>query len=271
MMPRVLLLLSLGTVLFLSVPEQVGAQEPVIAKPIQSLIGENYLYFIDFLFFKKLAAGELRFSGTDQTNIYRAELVGRTLGIASWLTGERTQTYSSLMELTEDGSLRSIEHAAKVDRLKRGRWQSRGRSHLYDYEQGEVIDEKTEEGLFRSRKVHDIPEGQQPVDMLTAFCNLRMGVYGPLVRGAHFMIATYSSDGFTEIEVNVLTLEQQAKHKYFPAQGLLVQAKIDPKIFENGNGILYVWFNSAGVPERGIVEDMVGLGDIMGYLDKGGL
>ncbi len=41
-------------------------------------------------------------------------------------------------------------------------------------------------------------------------------------------------------------------------------AKIDPKIFETGSGILYVWFNNEGVPERGIVEDMIGLGDVMG-------
>ena len=108
--------------------------------------------------------------------------------------------------------------------------------------------------MFRSEKEHDIPEGQQPVDMLTAFYNLRAGIYGPLVRGAHLLIPTYSDDGFSEIEIDVLTLEQQGFPIYqrgcflnssFPGQGpectlareppSLKQSKIPPSLpFKKG-------------------------------------
>lgn len=263
--PGALLLLSLALLLFLSVPGHVGAQETGIAKSIQKLVGEDYLYAIDFLFFTKLAEGELRFSETDLPNVYRAELVGRTLGVASWLSGNRTQTYTSLMELTPGDTLRSIEHVAKIRKRKWGKWQNRERHYRYDYEQGKVFDEKSREGVFRSKKEHDIPEGQQPVDMLTAFYNLRAGVYGPLVRGAQFLVPTYAKGEFPEIEINILTLEQQIEHGYFPSHGLLAQIKVDPEVFETDSGKLYVWFNDAGIPERGIVEDMIGLGDIRGY------
>lgn len=264
---RALLFLSLVLALFSSASEQAGAQELNITKSIQQLVGEDYRYAIDFLFFTRLAAGEFRFSESGQVNVYKAELIGRTSRIASWLIGERTQTYTSLMELTPDGSLRSIEHVARIDKLRWGMRRNWGRLHRYDYEQGKIFAEKSNGGVPRSKKEHEIPAGQQPVDMLTAFCNLRTGLYGPLVRGAHFLIPTYSDDGFAEIEVNVLTVEQQAEYDYFPSSGQLVQAKIDPKIFEN-SGNLYIWFNNAGVPERGIVENMIGKGDIMVYLDE---
>ncbi len=265
---RQVLLLTLFFLLVSSAPGHVGAQGIEITKPIQKLVGEDYLYAIDFLFFTKLAEGELRLSETDQPNIYRAELVGRTLGIASWLTGDRTQTYTSLMELALDGSLRSIEHVATITKRKWGKWQNRVRYYRYDYEQGKVFDEKTREGVFHSKKEHDIPEGQQPVDMLTAFYNLRAGTYGPLVRGAQFLISTYAKGEFPKLEINVLTLEQQAEHGYFPPNGLLVQVKVDPEVFETGSGKLYIWFNDAGTLERGIIEDLIGFGDIRGYLNE---
>ena len=237
-----------------------------MAKPIQQMVGEKYQYYMDFLFFKKLAEGELSFSETDQPNIYRAVLVGRTLGVASWLAGNRTQTYTSLMELTPDGSLRSIEHAANVDKRRWGKWKNTSRLHRYDYKRGMVFEEKYREGVLSSKNKHDIPEGQQPVDMLTAFYNLRAGAYGPLVRGAKFLVPTYSSKGFIDIEINVLTVEQQAKQGSFPTHGLLVSAKIDPEIFETDSGGLYFWVDAEGVPARGIVEDVIGLGDVRGYI-----
>ncbi len=266
--PRQALLLSLLLLLVSSAPGYAGAKNDGIIKPIQELVGEDYLYSIDFLFFTKLAEGELRLSETDLPNIYRAELVGRTLGVASWLTGDRTQTYSSLMKLAPDGSLLSVEHHAKIVKRKRGKWQNRVRYYRYDYEQGKVFDKKFREGVFRPEKEYDIPEGQQPVDMLTAFYNLRVGTYGPLVRGAHFLISTYAKGEFPTLEINVLTFEQQAEYGYFPPQGLLVQVKVDPEVFETGSGKLYIWFNDAGILERGIIEDLIGFGDIQGYLNE---
>ncbi len=269
MMLRSLLSLLVASVLLHLAPGQVAAQETGAVRSIQQLVGENNFYSIDFLFFSRLAEGTLRFSGTDQPNVYRAELVGRTRGVASWLSGDRTQTYTSLMELMTDGSLRSIEHVSKIRKRKWGKLRNRSKRYRYDYAQGKIFEEKSKEGVVRSKKEHDMPEGQQPVDMLTAFYNLRTGVYGPLVRGTKLLIPTYSKGKFPKIEVNILNAQQQAKHRYFSPHGLLVQAKIDPEIFDTGNGNLYFWLNNAGVPERGIVEDVIGLGDVKGYLQEG--
>lgn len=271
MMTRVLLSIFLVSLLLLPAAGQAQEQQADSSTLIQRLVGESHLYSIDFLFFRRLAEGELRFTETDQPNIYKAELIGRTLGIASWLAGNRTQTYTSLVEMTPGGSLRSIEHVGRIVKQRWGKWQNRELRLRYDYEHGKVTAEKLKEGVSLWKKEHEIPAGKQPVDMLTAFYNLRAGVYGPLVRGARFLIPTYSSRGFIDIEVNVLTVEQQAKRGYFPSHGLLVSAKIDPEIFDTDSGNLYFWFDDAGVPARGIVEDVIGLGDVRGHIDEEGL
>jgi hypothetical protein len=271
MIYRVFLLGVFALAFFSFVPWCSEAQEVGAEQEIQQMVGENYLYAIDFLFFKRLAEGELRLSETDRPNIYRAELIGRTLGIASWLSGDRTQTYTSVMELTPEGSLRSIEHTARIVKRKWGKWRDRGRHHRYDYTQGIVFEEKSKEGVVSSRKERKIPDGQQPVDMLAAFYNLRAGVYGPLISGSQFLIPTYSGKGFSTIAVTVLTVEQQAKQEFFPSHGLLLSATLDPEVFDTDSGNLFFWFDAAGIPERGIVEDLIGMGDVRGSLVEEGL
>jgi hypothetical protein len=263
---RVVLLGAFALALFSFVPVCTEAQEAGVEREISQMVGENYLYSIDFLFFTRLAEGELRLSETDQPDVYRAELIGRTLGVASWLSGDRTQTYTSKMELAPDGSLRSIEHTSRIVKRKWGKWRDRVRLQRYDYDQGIVFEEKSKEGAVSSRKEHKIPADQQPVDMLTAFYNLRAGIYGPLVRGAQFLIPTCSGKGFSDITVTALTVGQQAKQEYFPSYGLLLLVTLDPEVFDSDSGNLYFWLNDAGVPERGIVEDIIGTGDVRGSL-----
>lgn len=248
----------------------LAAQEGDFPTSIQKLVGEDLRYAIDFLVFHRVAQGELRLSESAQPGVYLAELAGRPLGVVSWLSGERIQTYSSLMKLSMDGSLRTVEYVAKVVKRRWGKQQNREHRYRYDYEHGKIFDEKGGGGA-RSLTEHDIPDGQQPVDMLAAFYNLRIGVYGALVRGARLLIPTYSAGKFTEIDVQVMTHEQQARQKYFPSYGILLKVRIDPEIFDTGSGNLYVWFDDAGVPGRGIVEDLIGLGDVQGYLDKEGI
>jgi len=269
-MTRLSLLMALFCSLYLSVPGCMWAQDFGVIKPLSQLTGEDYSYGIDFLFFTRLAEGELRLVETGEPDVLRAELVGRTLGIASWLAGDRTQTYSSLMRLLPDGSLDSIEHVSQIRKKRWGKWKNSGKIRRFDYIKGQITEERLKDGVVSSTKVHDIPDDKHPVDILTAFYNLRTGIYGPLQRGTKIFIPTYSGKGFVDFEVRVLTVEEQASQDYFPDHGLLIQVKVDPEIFETNSGSLYVWFDDLGVPGRGIVEDLIGLGDIRGYLDKEG-
>jgi len=270
-MSRFYLLIAIFSSLHLAGPGFTRAQDFGVVKPLSQLTGEDYSYGIDFLFFNRLAEGELRLVETEEPNVLRAELIGRTLGIASWLAGDRTQTYSSLMRIMPDGSLDSIEHASNIRKRRWGKWKNRGKIRRFDYERGKITEAKLKEAVVSSTKEYDIPDGQHPVDMLTAFYNLRAGVYGPLQRGTKILIPTYSGKGFVDFEVRILSVEEQASQDYFPDHGLLIQVMVDPEIFETNSGSLYVWFDDQGVPGRGIIEDLIGLGDVRGYLDKEGV
>jgi hypothetical protein len=256
--------------LLLAVPGPGVTQDTSLITPLSQLAGEEYSYGIDFLFFTRLAEGKLRLVDTGERGVLRAELIGQTLGIASWLTGDRKQTYRSLMRIKPDGSLESIEHLAEIRKSRWGKTKNRGKIRRFDYARGKITEQRLKDGAVSATREIDIPAGKHPVDMLTAFYNLRAGVYGPLQRGTRILVPTYSGKGFVDFAVNILTIEEQAKQDYFPEHGLLIQVEMDPEIFDNKTGSLYVWFDQKGIPGRGIVEDMIGLGDVRGYLDKEG-
>lgn len=258
--PRLLLFLTLVLPL-----TPVYAQEQIAPRSIEALVGEDLAYYMDFLVFKQLAAGELRLLRTEQPHVFKAELIGRTLGIAAWLAGDRIQSYSTVMEQAPDGSLRGIEHVSRIHKRSFRGIKDRGKRHRYDYAARQVTVEKARDGVYRPGEAFAFPKGVDPVDMLSAFYNLRTGVYGPLVRGAKFSIPTFSSDGFSDIKVAVLTAEEQAHQAYFPRHGMLLRITLDPEVFDTGSGNIFVWLNAAGVPESGIVEDVIGLGDVKGY------
>ena len=251
-----------------ALPDVSLAQNQEAKRSLQDITGKTFEYGIDFLFFDRVARGELILIETEEPNVYRAELLGQTLGIASWLTGDREQKYSSLMQLMPDGSLQTIEHVSKIKKKRWREWIHRSKTRRFDYKRRVVEEVKFKDSEVTDTVEHHIPEGVLPVDMLTAFYNLRLGVYGPLERGRIIFIPTFSGKGFAEIEVNILTVEEHKKLTYFPKQGLLVRAKIDPEIFDTKSGHLYVWFNSLGTPGMGIIEDMIGMGDVRGYLER---
>jgi len=132
MIARALLLITLYLVSLAPAFAEEGMAGLVIM-PLQALVGEDRSYGIDFLFFNRLAEGELRFAATDTEGVFKAELVGRTLGIASWLAGDRTQTYTSTMRWMPDGTLHSIEHVSHIRKKRWGTWTNRQKVRRFDY------------------------------------------------------------------------------------------------------------------------------------------
>lgn len=236
------------------------------ARPLHQLVGENHLYTLDFLIFKNLAAGRLQLTADRVPGRYRAELVANTLGVASQLTGDRTQSYVSVMEEDGAGRLRSVSHEATIHKRKKGVWHDRQKRYRFDYRAGKVYQEKGENGQFRPGLVFELPAGQLPVDILTGFYNLRIGVYGALTPGVQLKIPTFTSRGIADIDVEVLSGPSRKAQTYFPASGTLLRIKVDPEVFDTGGADLFAWFDETGRPARGIVEKVIGLGNVYGHL-----
>lgn len=249
--------------------EGVATPKPDITKrplTVEEMQGEDFNYNISFLWFEKLARGRWHFYATDKPGIYKVEMEGVTRGVAAWLTQDRIQRYVSIMELTPAGKLRSISHEYEILRRKNGKMISRIKKFTFNHQRREVTIRKIADGVDVYTEVKPLDADIEPDDIMTACLNFRAGHYGPIVPGAKSRVPTFSQkEGIAWLEIEVMSAQEQARLE-FPSKGVLCRIKMDKDIFDTGGGYVYVWFDNQGRPVIGIVENVVGLGNIRGEL-----
>lgn len=236
--------------------------------PIETFVGETLIYDIAFLWFDRLAQGQLSLERGEQPHTYRAILEARTRGVAAWVTKDRVQRYVSEMEMGPDGRLRSLIHEAQIIKGKGEGRKDRTNRYTYDYRHRQVRYQRAREGRFYKEATFPMTQGEPLNDVLTAFFNFRTGVYGPIRPGTRYTLPTFSREGAAEIVVEVLTRAERPEQPFFPSGGLLCRVILDPEVFDTAGGAVYVWFDDYGRPVRGIVENIAGLGDVRGTLRK---
>lgn len=246
----------------------VGSAEAGTGKSlsIAQMAGEDYGYNISFLWFEKLAKGRFHFYATETPNVFKVEMEGVTRGVAAWLTQDRIQHYVSTMELTPEGKLRSLSYQYEMQRRKHGKMISRIKKYTFDHKRREVTIRKIADGEEVYSEVKPLEAKLEPDDILTACMNFRAGHYGPIGPGARFRVPTFNQkEGIAWIEIEVLSAKDQAELE-FPAGGTLCRIKVDKEIFDTGEGYVYLWFDSKGRPAVGVVENVIGMGNIRGEL-----
>ncbi len=234
--------------------------------PLEALAGEELAYDIDFLWFERLAEGRLSLQPGVRPGTFVATLEGRTLGVAAWLTRDRVQRYLSVMEVGPDGRLRSLRHESRIIKGKGADQSDRGKIYTFDYQGQRVIYQKSREGELYGDQSLPMQAENPPNDILTAFYNFRAGFFGPVQPGKRYVIPAFSRKGKGEIIVEILTDRERSKLAFFPRGGGLARVSVDEEVFDTGGGSVYVWFDNFGRPARGIVENIIGLGDVKGTL-----
>ncbi|PLX82863.1 MAG: hypothetical protein C0617_13415 [Desulfuromonas sp.] len=264
-------LVLLFAALLLAAPaaaETQPAEIPQGPASLESLVGESLSYDIAFLWFDRLAKGRLSFSAAEEPNTYRAVLEARTLGVAAWLTRDQVQRYVSLMELTPEGRLRPLVYESHVIKKKKKKRIDRVKKYTFDYEGQEIGYQQFRKGKLAKEKTFPLPDDKDVQYILTAFFNFRIGVYGPVEAGGRYVIPTMRRQEVSEIVIEMLRPELWRDHRFFPRGGLLGQVTVDPEVFDTGGGSVFVWFDAKGRPARGIVENIIGLGDVRGKLRR---
>ena len=249
--------------------EELKADPPTLLlapSPIEKMAGESLFYDISFLWFDRLAQGKLSFSRGKIPNTYRAVLEARTLGVAAWLTRDRVQRYVSEMEVGPDGKLRSLSHESHIIKGRGNDIKDRKSLYTFDYRKRQVRYQRARNGEFYKDVQIPMVEGESPNDILTAFYNFRAGFFGPVQEGRRYSIPTFDRDGTEEIVVEILSARERPKDKFFPQEGLLGRVILDEEVFDTGGGLVYVWFDKYGRPARGIVENVIGLGNARGIM-----
>lgn len=239
---------------------------------IELLLGEKLDYDISFLWFDRLAEAHIRFERGESPGTFRGTLVARTRGMAAWVTQDRNQEYVSLMDLAPDGRLRSLMHEAHTLKGSGKDRQDRFKRYTFDHQKGQVRYQKLADGQQVDARTFPM-EGDPPNDILTAMFNFRAGFFGPIKAGSVYRIPTFNRRGISEIVIEVLAPGTASDGRredfpFFPAGGTLCRVTVDREVFETGEGALYGWFDNFGRPARGVVENVLGLGDVQGTLRR---
>jgi hypothetical protein len=259
------LLLVLGGVTGAAPGPAVPAAEPSVAV-FDRWLGQPLHYTIDFLWFDSIAEGSLSLAAGTRPGTYRAVLEARTLGVAAWLTSDRLQRYVSVMEQTAEGPLRALSHESRVIKGRGKKRKDRSKLYLFDHDRRQVRYQHGRNGVLGVAELLPMAEEATPNDILTAFFNFQAGFFGPLVPGGRYRIPTFSRKGMATIEAEVLPGPLSVRPDFFPEGGMLVKIILDPEVFDTAGGAVYVWFDKRRLPARGIVEKVIGLGDVYGTL-----
>jgi len=246
-----------------AMPEPQSLQRP---SSVEAFGGENFIYDISFLWFDRLAQGRLSFTSVEQPNSFRAELEGKTLGVAAWLTGDRVQRYVSVMQKGEDGMLHSLIHESHIFKKKKGKKVDQMKRFTFDRSAKTILFQKYRDNTLVTEEVIPWSEEDWPDDFLTAFYNFRIGNFGAVKPGSRYTIPTFTRKGPAEIVVEIYPQGASRPSKFFPKGGLLAKIVLDPEIFDTGGGAVFAWFDNFGRPGRGIIENVVGMGDVKGVL-----
>lgn len=228
------------------------------------LDGEELHYDISFLWFDRLATGSLKVEPTAEPDAWRVELSARTLGIAAWLTRDREQSYVSIMRRESDGSMRALEHSSSLFKGSGKNREGRVKRYIFDYESGKVDILVERPGKETKRSILELDGDHIPNDILTAYMNLRLGALGPLTPGRVIKVPTLTRKGEKEMVIEILADGDQPKQGFFPKGGVLCKVTVDQEVFRTGGGYIYTWFDPGGKPRRGVVENVLGMGDVRG-------
>jgi len=229
---------------------------------IGSLLDSKYEYDLGFLWLDQVAVATFKLQKSTKPGLYIASLSAKTVGIAAKLTGNRKQQYVSMMKMMPDGSFRSVRHTSQKE--KGG--VNRTKVYVYDYDKREVLQQYFKKNKLVSEKILKIEGESFPSDILTTYFNLAAGVYGPMEVGAHYEVPTFSKKGVGNIYIDFISSSERPKKSFFADDLLICQVQVDQDVFDTKNGIIYIGYDAKMNPARGIVTNIIGMGDVRGVM-----
>ncbi len=262
------LLLLLGTLFLLSAPCPLAADEsapvPANKATIEVLSDLDRHYSLSFLWFDHLASGQLSFSPDPSApNRYRALLDAKTLSVAAWLTGDRMQRYETLMEITPQGRLQTLEYKSMIHKNKGGKVVEQSKHYTFNAKIRTIMMTRSKAGKQGEEQPIKVFSERFPVDFLTAGFNFILGADGPIRAGERKEIVTFDDKGERTIVIEVLRADAWPKTTFFPTgSGTLLKIILPTDILDTSDGAVYALLDEKFLPSRVIVKNVLGLGDV---------
>ena len=233
--------------------------------PILSLVGETLLYDVSFLWFQHLAEGSLSLSEGEDPDTFLVVLEAKTLGVAAFFTRDRVEKYQTLMKIGPGGLLIPIWHSSHTIRGKGSSRREKVTRYDFDYASGQVLYQKIKDGRTYADQVYPLKQEIQLFDILSALYNLRLNFYPKLEMGA-ILIPTFHRKGPQDIVVTPLKEASHKDKKFFNADPLQYRILVDPEVFGTKGRDILASFDGQLRPSKGIIKNVIGLGDVHGTL-----
>lgn len=233
--------------------------------PVEQLVGEQLAYDVSFLWFKRLAAGSIRLERGEQPGTYLAIMEARTRGFAAFVTKNRIEKYQTLMEIGPDGFLRPLVHSSHTFKGQGKDQKEKLTSYLFDYEKRQVQYKKIKYHRVAADELVPLGTDGPVYDILSAFYNLRLEAFGTLA-DQEIRMPTFHRKGVEEIVVAPVTKLNNGDKQFFTTKGTLCKVLVDPSVFKTNGRELFVSFDENNRLERGIIKNVIGLGDVKGVL-----
>ena len=268
-MKKVILLLLMvlvfgfGAAISFALPSTVADLSP--SHPAEGLIGEELTYDVSFLWFDRLATGSVRFSKGEKPGTYLAVLEARTRGFAAMVTKDRIERIQTLMEIDENGMLRPLVHGSHSFKGKGDKQRERVTSYTFDYQTRQVKFQKVVNNRIYDVEYLPLDTDQPVFDLLSAFYNMRIGSFGP-IDGNQIVFSTFHRRGVEEIVVAPVDRDSLKNGDFFAPNAILRKVLVDPEIFKTSGRDLLISFDETGRPQKAVVKNVIGLGDVRGVL-----
>jgi len=235
----------------------------------QTFAGEELHYDIAFWILGRVAEATMSFAAGPTEGQYISTIKGATVGFTGFVTSYRTDTYRSVMEEVDGGRrLRSISFEEQV---KIGD-QTRKRTHTFDHNKMKWIERNVRMSGATGTLEHDIPEGKDYNDFLTASYNFRYGVYGAMERGMTYHVPVFPKKDVTTYEVKVSLMAEENRlretESVMTGSEYHVELAMDPEVLQSKKGLIKGWPTKGLYPVEGVMEDVFLFGDVRGTLVK---
>lgn len=242
-----------------------SSETGVLDHSINSLVGEQLNYEISFLWFNHLAEGTITLAQGEQPGTYLVVMQAETLGAAAFFTRHRIQKYQTLMKVGAKGLLLPLWHSSHTIRGEGKSRKEKVTKTTFDYASDRVRFQKIKNKKVYDDQWYEIDKDRPLVDILSAFYNLRLGFYGqPGLNTIH--IPTFHRKGTQDIVVKPLDKLNDRDNKYFSENSIQCRVLVDPSVFGTKGRDILVSFDAEMQPEKGIIKDVLGLGDVRGKL-----
>ncbi len=244
-----------------------GPAAGAVFDPDRLFAGEELSYGISFWWFERIGTISLSFQRLKGDQGYVAQAVGQTHGVIALITRFRRDRYRAFMTL--DPQMGLLKPHRFEEEVQVGRELFRA-VRLFDHQAQEIHYLRPKSDGRVEERVDKMP-APQTADYLTAFYNLRAGVYGPPSHGRVYIVPTIPNQGNKEIVVSFLsraeTERKRQREKEKNSFPYYIDVLLDPKLLRSEKGQIQGWLSGDLIPQKGVIGRVIFFGDIKGWLE----